>query len=198
MSASKPKPIPNLPKRIRDELRVTCALQGLAHMNEGNGMTVLKQYDAMFDYYHGKERLEVSQIKFLCNRVCTKACQLVKMHEYFHQHPESKFHASSLNEYEFYSFAATIFSPAYELPLKESKHNHLAAIRVTSSSSSCTCGTVQYSTSHSENILSMIMVFVVLYFSSFLMSSLLYSTQRETELVIYFMLWKKKLHMYKN
>ena len=69
MSASKPKPIPNLPKTIRDELRVTCALQGLTHMNEGNGMTVLKQYDAMFDYYHGKELSEVSQIKCLCEGI---------------------------------------------------------------------------------------------------------------------------------
>ena len=69
MSTSKPKPIPNLPKRIRDELRVTCALQGLAHMNEGNGMTVLKQYDAMFDYYQGKELSEVSQIKCLCKGI---------------------------------------------------------------------------------------------------------------------------------
>ena len=38
-------------------------------MNEGNGMTVLKQYDAMFDYYHGKEPLEVSQIKCLCKGI---------------------------------------------------------------------------------------------------------------------------------
>jgi len=30
------------------------------------------------------------------------------------------------------------------------------------------------------------------------MSSLLYLTQCETELVIYFMLWEKNLHMYKN
>ena len=38
-------------------------------MNEGKGMTVLKQYDAMFDYYHGKEPSEVSQIKCLCEGI---------------------------------------------------------------------------------------------------------------------------------
>jgi len=58
---------PLLPKIIRDELRMTVALQGYSHLIQGKGRTIKSQYDQMFIFYHGQKPNRPSQIKLLCD-----------------------------------------------------------------------------------------------------------------------------------
>ena len=54
-----------LPKYIRDELRMTCALHGYSAMKCGGGKKLVTQYDEMNTFYHGKEPTHPSQIRLL-------------------------------------------------------------------------------------------------------------------------------------
>ena len=56
-----------LPKQVRDELRMTVALQAFSHIKGGKGKTTKMQNDAMFSYYHGVQPQRPSQIKMLCD-----------------------------------------------------------------------------------------------------------------------------------
>ena len=56
----------NLPKPIRDELRMTCALRGYSTIRTGSGMTIALQREKMEQFYHGVEGKSPSQIKMLC------------------------------------------------------------------------------------------------------------------------------------
>lgn len=56
-----------LPKQIRDELRMTVALQAFSHIKGGKGKTTKMQNDAMFSYYHGVQPHRPSQIQMLCD-----------------------------------------------------------------------------------------------------------------------------------
>ena len=56
----------NLPKPIRDELRMTCALRGYSTIRTGSGMTVAVQREKMEQFYHAVKGKSPSQIQMLC------------------------------------------------------------------------------------------------------------------------------------
>jgi hypothetical protein len=58
-----------LPKQIRDELRMTCALRGYSSIRSGEGKTLKQQHDLMFQFYHGVTNKSPSQIHMLCQGV---------------------------------------------------------------------------------------------------------------------------------
>ena len=60
-AASKQK----LPKAIRDELRMTCALRGYSTIRTGSGMKIRDQQEKMEQFYHGIEGNIPSQIQLL-------------------------------------------------------------------------------------------------------------------------------------
>ena len=60
-----------LPKHIRDELKMTCALQGFSRLLQGNSKTTKLQWDEMFIFYHGQLPNRPSQIKMLANGTAT-------------------------------------------------------------------------------------------------------------------------------
>ena len=55
-----------LPKPIRDELKMTVALKGFATLKEGNGKTLVHQWDTIGRFYHGKDKTHPSQLKMMC------------------------------------------------------------------------------------------------------------------------------------
>ena len=62
--AKKPKP---LPKGIRDELRMACAMRGYSQLKCGGGKKLKTQYEVMNTFYHGKHPTHPSQIELLAN-----------------------------------------------------------------------------------------------------------------------------------
>jgi hypothetical protein len=54
-----------LPKVLRDELRMTCVLQGLSAMRQEGYKTLQKQGDFMYDFFHGVEGQRPSPIKMV-------------------------------------------------------------------------------------------------------------------------------------
>ena len=54
-----------LPKNIRYELCLTCALRGYSEIKSGGGKKMTAQYAEMGKFYHGKEPTHPSQIDFL-------------------------------------------------------------------------------------------------------------------------------------
>ena len=58
-------PVLPLPKFIRDELRMTCALRGYSSIRQGEGMTIHQQHNAMNTFFHGKSKEVPSQIQLL-------------------------------------------------------------------------------------------------------------------------------------
>ena len=60
-----------LPKLIRDELKMTCALQGHSRVIQGNSKTIKHQHDEMCMFYHGQLPNRPSQIKMLTNGTAT-------------------------------------------------------------------------------------------------------------------------------
>jgi hypothetical protein len=57
------------PKSIRNELRMTCALRGYSALREGDGKTLVKQYEFMNRFYHGHGNKSPSQIRMLAEGV---------------------------------------------------------------------------------------------------------------------------------
>ena len=55
-----------LPKAIRDELRMCCALRGYSSIREGDGKTIKQQHDLISDFFHGVTGKSPSQIRMLC------------------------------------------------------------------------------------------------------------------------------------
>ena len=62
----KPRKILKLPKNVRDELRLTCALRGYSSIMYGVGKKLSKQHLELSEYYDGKAPHRPSQIKMLC------------------------------------------------------------------------------------------------------------------------------------
>ena len=56
-----------LPKEIRDELRMTCALRGYSHIKCGKGMKLKQQQKELARFYHGQAPNYPLQIKPLAN-----------------------------------------------------------------------------------------------------------------------------------
>ena len=56
-----------LPKKIRDELILCCALRGYNTLALGNGKRIKDQYKEMATFYHGRSPNHPSQIKLLCS-----------------------------------------------------------------------------------------------------------------------------------
>ena len=54
-----------MPKAIRDELRLTCALRGFASMRQGLFNTLAQQAKIMYDFFHGVPGQQPSQLKML-------------------------------------------------------------------------------------------------------------------------------------
>ena len=54
-----------MPKAIRDELRLTCALRGFASMRQGFHNTLAEQAKIMYDWFHGVPGQQPSQLKML-------------------------------------------------------------------------------------------------------------------------------------
>ena len=54
-----------MPKAIRDELRLTCALRGFASMRQGFHNTLAEQAKIMYDFFHGVPGKQPSQLKML-------------------------------------------------------------------------------------------------------------------------------------
>jgi len=67
MVTKKRAALPKLPKLIRDEIRMTCALKGFSNLIQGKGKNRNQQYDQMYIFYHGKKPHRPSQIRMLCN-----------------------------------------------------------------------------------------------------------------------------------
>ena len=65
MVNNKHKPL--LPKNIRDELRMTVALQGCSLLIQCKDRTMKSRHDQMFTLYHGQTPNLPSQIKMLCD-----------------------------------------------------------------------------------------------------------------------------------
>ena len=63
-ASSSPK---DLPKEIRDELRMTAALRCYSVMRSGNAKSLQMQYDTMSNLFHGDEPSVASNIKLLSN-----------------------------------------------------------------------------------------------------------------------------------
>ena len=63
-ASSSPK---DLPKEIRDELRMTAALRCYSVMRSGNAKSLQMQYDTMSNLFHGDEPSVASNIKMLSN-----------------------------------------------------------------------------------------------------------------------------------
>lgn len=55
----------SLSKYVRDELRMTCALQGFSAMRQEGEKTLKKQAEFMNDFFHGVEGKRPSQIKMV-------------------------------------------------------------------------------------------------------------------------------------
>ena len=69
MSTS-PKPKHTLvPKYIKDELRMLCAVRGYDMIKQGPGMNVNKQRDAMYEFFHGNSTNKPSQVEILASGV---------------------------------------------------------------------------------------------------------------------------------
>ena len=66
---SKMKTTKKNPKLIRDELQMTCALQGYSKIKQGEGKLLTQQHGFMHIFFHGKEPTHPSQIKLLCDGV---------------------------------------------------------------------------------------------------------------------------------
>ena len=60
-------PSNQLPKPIRDELRMTVALRCYSILHQGKGMKQRELYASIFDLYHGKPPSKPSNLKLLCN-----------------------------------------------------------------------------------------------------------------------------------
>lgn len=56
---------PPLPKPIRDELRMTCALKGYSNIKCGKSKKLVDQHDELYDFFHGKMPMKPSQIGLL-------------------------------------------------------------------------------------------------------------------------------------
>ena len=54
-----------LPKPIRDELRMCCALRGYSKIREGDGMTIKQQHEKLSNFFHGIPGSSPSQIHML-------------------------------------------------------------------------------------------------------------------------------------
>ena len=54
-----------LPKTIRDELRMCCALRGYSSIRSGDGKTLKQQHQLMSEFYHGVTSTSPSQILML-------------------------------------------------------------------------------------------------------------------------------------
>ena len=54
-----------LPKSIRDELRMCCALRGYSKIRQGDGKTLLQQHASMQKFFHGELGKSPSQVKML-------------------------------------------------------------------------------------------------------------------------------------
>ena len=63
-----------LPKGIRDELRMTCALKGYSAIKCGGGKKLTQQYSNIEKNYHGKEPNHPSQIKLLSEASLSYSC----------------------------------------------------------------------------------------------------------------------------
>jgi hypothetical protein len=58
-----------VPKPIRDELQMTCALQGFSAMRQSGQKTLAKQGEFMNDFFHGVDGKGPSQLKMLAEGV---------------------------------------------------------------------------------------------------------------------------------
>ena len=68
MSGKKKKGvIKPLPRYIRDELRMTCALKGYSQVKTGKAMRLPDQHLAMHKFYHGQTPSHPPQIKLLAD-----------------------------------------------------------------------------------------------------------------------------------
>ena len=65
---------PPLPNIIRDELRMTIALQGQSHFIQGKGRTMKSQCDQMIMFYHGQKPNRPNQIKLLRDGTASYRC----------------------------------------------------------------------------------------------------------------------------
>ena len=65
--AAKKKVVKPLPKLIRDEIRMCCALRAFSTLKCGNAKRLKDQYNDMASFYHGKKPNNPSQISLLCN-----------------------------------------------------------------------------------------------------------------------------------
>ena len=65
--AAKKKVVKPLPKLIRDEIRMCCALRAFSTLKCGNAKRLKDQYVDMASFYHGKKPNNPSQISLLCN-----------------------------------------------------------------------------------------------------------------------------------
>ena len=63
--SSSPKKSTRLPKHIRNELRMTCAMRGFSKLKTGSKKHLKDQRDTMFKFYHGRPPNHPSQIKLL-------------------------------------------------------------------------------------------------------------------------------------
>ena len=54
-----------LPKAVRDELRMCCALRGFSSIRQGEGKTIKQQHDLLSDFFHGVRGKSPSQISML-------------------------------------------------------------------------------------------------------------------------------------
>ena len=62
---AKKKKILPLPKAIRDELRMACAIRGYSQLKRGGAKKLISQYNLMGEFYHGKHPTHPSQIELL-------------------------------------------------------------------------------------------------------------------------------------
>ena len=58
-----------LPKSIRDELRMSCALRGYSLIRCGDGKTRKQQHELMSQFYHGVPNVSPSQIRMLSQAI---------------------------------------------------------------------------------------------------------------------------------
>ena len=63
----KKKVVKPLPKKIRDELILSCALKGYSSLAIGKSIRLKDQYKIMSKFYHGRHPDNPSQIKLLCD-----------------------------------------------------------------------------------------------------------------------------------
>ena len=64
-SPRRKKARPSLPKHIRDELRMTCAIRALDYLKKSGPKTLIHQAREVYDFFHGKEPTRPSQILLL-------------------------------------------------------------------------------------------------------------------------------------